>query len=84
VVAPIKQIVTVGAGGRIESPASQLAPGTRVEVTVQVDEPPAAKTPAERLALLRELRQSLALDEKAAAEWIAEIQAERDACGPGE
>ena len=77
-VAAIKQTVTVGEGGRIEIPTSHLAPGTRVDVVVQVDQPSAGTAGESQLDALRALQASMQLDAAAAERWAQEVRAERD------
>ncbi|HEX8523721.1 MAG TPA: hypothetical protein VF669_15810 [Tepidisphaeraceae bacterium] len=82
-VAITKHIVTVQPGGRIEINDPQLPEGACAEVTVSVRHAP-ARTPAERLAALDALQQSLKLDAEKVANWTADIRAEHEASGPQE
>jgi hypothetical protein len=75
-VAAIKQIVVVGAGGSIELRATQLPPGSRAEITV-VPLQARASAPLETLETLDALQASLALDSRAAAQWAAQVREER-------
>jgi hypothetical protein len=72
-VAPIKEIVVVGAEGQIELRATQLPPGSRAEATV-VPLGSAGRAP---LSVLDALQASLALDRKAAVKWAAGVRDER-------
>jgi hypothetical protein len=72
-VAAIKEIVVVGAGGQIELRATQLPPGSRAEVTIV----PLASNANGQLQALDALQESLALDRHAAAEWAARVRNER-------
>ncbi len=72
-VAAIKQIVVVGAGGQIELRATQLPPGSQAEVTVV----PLGSSPNAPVKALDALQASLALNRDAAAEWAAQVRNER-------
>jgi hypothetical protein len=72
-VAPIKEIVVVGAGGQIELRATQLPPGSRAEVTVV----PLASSVSAPLTALDALQASLALNRDGAAQWTARVRDER-------
>lgn len=78
----VRQIVRVQSDGRMEIIAPELRAGTVTEVIVLLpsESPPA--TPAERLAALARLRDSIGLTTKAADHWVGEIRAERDAWNP--
>jgi len=77
-VAPIKQIVTVGEDGRIELRASGFPAGTRAEVTVT----PVATGTEPTLEAFRTLQTALKLDQATAEAWAKEVRAERDATHP--
>ena len=77
-VAAIKQVVTVGAGGRIEISAPELRAGSRAEVIILVPQEPCA-TPDGALAALDQLQQSVKLDRRSADAWIREVSDERRA-----
>jgi hypothetical protein len=72
-VATIKEIVVVGAGGQIELRATQLPPGSRAEVTVV----PLASSAGAPLQALDALQASLALNREAAVKWAARVREER-------
>jgi hypothetical protein len=72
-VAAIKQIIVVGAGGQIELRATPLPPGSRAEVTVV----PLGGIASEPLRALDALQASLALDPQAAARWAGRLREER-------
>ena len=72
-VAAIKQIVVVGADGSIELRATQLAPGSRAEITVS----PLDAGGSAPLQILDALQASLALDRNAAAQWASRSSEER-------
>jgi hypothetical protein len=74
-VAAVKQIVVVGAGGQIEIRVTQLPPGSRAEVTVV----PLDSGVGAPLQALEALQASLALDRQAAAEWGKRVRDERSA-----
>jgi hypothetical protein len=73
-VAPIRQIVTVGADGQIELRVSSLPAGSRAEVTVV----PAPADVGASLQALDELQASLRLSRQQAGEWAKQIQTERE------
>ncbi len=75
-VAAIKQIVTVQAGGRIEIRSSQLEAGTQAEVIVLVDETQ-LEPASQRVEVLDALQKSMQLDVKSAKKWVANAKAER-------
>ena len=72
-VAAVKQIVVVGAGGQIEIRATRLPPGSRAEVTVV----PLDSSVTAPLQALDALQASLALNRQAAAEWATRVRDER-------
>jgi hypothetical protein len=74
-VAPIRQIVTVGKDGRIEILDSGLPGGTRAEVTVT----PVPKETLSQLEALKALQASLKLDRAAAEAWAQQVREERAA-----
>lgn len=73
-VAPIKQIVTIGPEGKIEIPRSGLPPGTEAEVTVvpRVVENREATQKDQFLEALDKLQKMMNLDEAAAKKWMEE------------
>jgi hypothetical protein len=82
-VAAIKQIVTVGAEGRIEIPRSALAPGTRVEVNV-VPQPAEKTEQSDRdsfLENLDKLQKMMNLDRASAEKWMDENRELRKGIG---
>jgi hypothetical protein len=72
-VAPIKQIVIVGADGRIELRATDLTPGSQAEVTVR----PLRGAASASLNALDALQRSLQLDHGTASQWAARTRDER-------
>jgi putative heme iron utilization protein len=81
-VAAVRQIVKVQSNGRIEIIAPELRAGTVTEVIVLLPQEPMLATPAERVAALARLRDSIGLTTKAADDWVAEVRAERNAWNP--
>lgn len=77
-VTAIKQLVKVGAGGRVAVQSSELHEGESVEVIVMVERADSAGA-GPRLEALRRLRQSLALSSSRATQWEAAVRAERAA-----
>jgi hypothetical protein len=77
-VTAIKQRVTVEAGGRVALQSAELCEGESAEVIVMVDRPSAVSAD-DRLASLKQLRESLKLTTAAAQHWESEIRAERAA-----
>jgi hypothetical protein len=79
----VRQTVTVSPEGRLDVAVPELSPGTVTEVIVLVEAasgPSAADSAiSARLAALDELQRSMALTPEAAAAWVREIRAERDA-----
>jgi hypothetical protein len=75
-VAPIRQIVTVGDDGLIEIRAAHLPPGSKAGVTVMPVEPP-QQTAHQTIEALNALQKSLNLDEKTANEWIESVREAR-------
>ena len=72
-VAPLKEIVVVGAGAHIQRRSTQLLPGSQPEVTVVPLEVKATSP----LQALDVLQASLSLDREAAARWAAQVREER-------
>ena len=81
-VAAVRQIVTVQSDGRIEIIAPELRAGTVTEVIVLLPPESTMATPAERVAALARLRESIGLTAQAADVWVKEVRAERDAWSP--
>ena len=81
-VAAVRQIVKVQSDGRIEIIAPELRAGTVTEVIVLLPQEPTMATPAERVAALARLSDSIGLTAKAADNWTGEVRAERDAWNP--
>jgi len=81
-VAAVRQIVKVQSNGRIEIIAPELRAGTVTEVIVLLPPETAVLTPAERVASLAGLRESIGLTPKAADDWAEEVRAERGAWNP--
>lgn len=74
----IREIVTVGPGGKIELRAPELRQGSRAEVIVLVD-PDAASPQPGALEAFDALQRSLALTPEAAEEWVRQAAEERKA-----
>jgi hypothetical protein len=81
-VAAVRQIVKVQSDGRIEIIAPELRAGTITEVIVLLPPEPSMATPAERVAALARLRDSIGLTATDADNWVGEIRAERNAWNP--
>jgi len=81
-VAAVRQIVKVLSDGRLEIVAPELRAGAVTEVIVLLPPDPAVSTPAERVAALARLRDSIGLTAEAADDWAQEVRAERDAWNP--
>jgi hypothetical protein len=81
-VTAVRQIVRVQSDGRMEIIAPELRAGIVTEVIVLLPSESTAATPAERVAALARLRDSIGLTTKAADNWAGEIRAERDARNP--
>jgi CelD/BcsL family acetyltransferase involved in cellulose biosynthesis len=79
-VAAIRQTVTVQPDGRIEIRSPELIPGAQADVIVIVEEARHA-SPDDRVALWRQLQQSMNLTPEAARQWIEQARAERQAWG---
>lgn len=79
-VAALRQIVTVGEGGRIEVRSPELKEGERAEVIVLLEEQPISI--AHMLAALDKLQESLKLDDTKTEQWIRAAREEREAFGP--
>jgi hypothetical protein len=62
--------------------APELRAGTVTEVIVLLPSESTPATPAERIAALARLRNSIGLTTKDADNWVGEIRAERDAWNP--
>ncbi len=80
----VRQTVTVKTDGHLEIDAPELRAGSVTEVIVLVPDgsDAAAKTgptPAERLAALHRLQQSLNLSDADVAKWQQEVRLERQA-----
>ena len=84
----VRQTATVTADGGLDLAVPELMPGTLAEVIVLVSSPAASAPPPEsdrgltitdRLAALDQLRRTSKLTAEAAAAWVREIRAERDA-----
>jgi hypothetical protein len=78
----VRQTVTVGPGGSVELRSAELPVGSRAEVIVLVDSPPAVPTQreiADRLAALDEIQRRLALTPEATEAWLKQIREEREA-----
>jgi len=73
----VKHQVVVGPGGHVQITDPSLQAGSEVEVTVRV--PERKSTPAEKIAALHFLQESMKLTKEHAARWIADISAERKA-----
>ena len=74
----IREIVTVGPGGKIELKASDLPQGARAEVIVLV-EPDQERSPISPLEAFEALQRSLGLTAEAAEEWVRQAAEERKA-----
>ena len=83
-VAAVRQIVKIEANGRIEILSPELRAGTTAEVIVLLPPPPSdlTLTPAEKVAALCKLRESVALTPESAEKWKQEVRDERDAWNP--
>ena len=81
-VAAIRQMVKVEANGRIEILAPEFRAGTVMEVIVLVPVEPSPSTPADRVAALANMRQSIGLTSAAAEDWVNETRAERTSWNP--
>lgn len=77
-VAAVRQIVKVESDGRLEIIAPELRAGTVTEVIVLLPSDPTFATPAERVAALARLRDSIGMTAEAADDWAHEVRAERD------
>lgn len=75
----LRQIVTIGPGGRVEVQSPQLKEGDRAEVTVVVEE---VESIARKLAAFDRLQKSLNLDESKVREWLRVVREERESFGP--
>jgi len=74
----IREIVTVGPGGKIELKASDFPQGARAEVIVLV-EPDQERSPISPLEAFEALQRSLGLTAEAAEEWVRQAAEERKA-----
>jgi hypothetical protein len=81
-VAAVRQVVKVECEGRIEIVAPELRAGTITEVIVLLPAEPKLTTPAERVAALTRLRDSIGLTTQAADDWVEGVRAERGAWNP--
>jgi hypothetical protein len=81
-VGAVRQIVKVQSNGRLEIIAPELRAGTVTEVIVLLPPDPSVAMPAERVAALARLRESIGLTTEAADAWTTEVRAERDAWNP--
>jgi len=81
-VAAVRQTVKVLSDGRIEIIAPEFRAGTVTEVIVLLPPELTPASPAERVAALARLRESIGLTTKAADNWVGEVRAERDAWNP--
>src|SRR5258708_4548490 len=81
-VAAVRQTVKVLSDGRIEIIAPELRAGTVTEVIVLLPPESTPSTPAERVAELARLRETIGLTPEAADNWAVEVRAERNAWDP--